>query len=72
MEIENVVMADLSTATGLEQLGGKSPRIHLYARGDEQIDRTMLRRLHDDHCTDRAGESVFTTVIIETHPYAYI
>ena len=72
MEIENIVVADLATATGLEQLGGKSPRIHLYAGGDEKINRSMLGRLDDDHCADRAGESVFTTVIIETHPYANI
>ena len=63
MEIENIVMVDLSTATGLEQLGGKSPCIHLDARGDEKINCAMLGGLDDDHCTDRAGESEFTTVI---------
>lgn len=69
MEVQDVIVVDLSSRPDLEQLGWKSPRVHVHATGDQEIDRAVFCRFHDDHRTDGAGEAVLTSIVVEAHTY---
>src|SRR3954467_6802415 len=65
-------MRDGFADTGLPQLGGQLPDVHLHARGNEELDHVLVGRLGNGEVTLRATEAVRAALIVRAHAYGYV